>query len=316
MKIKFNLSLWLIVTFVSYLACFPVVGQNLPSSENGIENLTASKVRNQFIATSGGRIAYRSIGKGTPIILCNRYRGNLDSWDPAFLDALAQKYQVIIFDYTGFGLSSGEAPSDMEGFSKDVATLATALGFPKFILGGWSFGGMVTQVFIAEHPEMVTQGILIGTGPPGIPVTPMEPVFFERSSILYNSLDDETVLFFEPEWEPSRMAAKRSHDRIAQRDRDLDVLIPQSLWGNYHQAYEGYVMDREGVREKILKSKVPMIVITGDHDISFPLQNWYALARKLQSTQLVVLPMSGHGPHHEFPELVSAYIDSFLANSR
>ncbi|WP_084454582.1 alpha/beta fold hydrolase [Algoriphagus terrigena] len=300
------------------LVLTPFITQSSFAAENNwpLGDTTAVNSKTKYLKAEGHMIAYRSIGKGTPIILCNRYRGNLDSWDPAFLDALATRYQVIIFDYSGFGLSTGVAPSDMETFAGDVKSIATALGFEKFVLGGWSFGGMVAQVFIAENPELVSRGILIGTGPPGQNNTPMEPVFFERSSILHNSLDDETVLFFEPAWEASREAAKRSHDRIAKRTHDLDVLIPESLWGNYHKAYGGYVQDADGIREKILTSKVPMLVVMGDHDISFPLQNWYALARKLQSAQLIVLPMAGHGPQQEFPELVADYIDSFLTDVR
>jgi pimeloyl-ACP methyl ester carboxylesterase len=312
MKFKCYLFTVLMFIAISTIGSHPSLGQKSKNKTTSSVIQSASEVRNQFIETDDGKIAYRSIGKGIPVILCNRYRGNMDSWDPAFLDALAQKYQVIIFDYKGFGLSTGIAPSDMNGFAEDITTISTALGFSNFVLGGWSFGGMVAQVYISQHPEKVQRGVLIGTGPPGKNNIPMEPVFFERSSILHNSLDDETVLFFEPEWEPSRLAAKRSHDRIALRDKDLDVLIPQSLWGNYHKAYEGYVSDSEGAREKLLSSRVPMIVITGDHDISFPLQNWYVLARKLQRTQLIVIPMAGHGPHHEFPELVASYIDDFL----
>ena len=310
--VKYYLCLAILSLGLVTITRVPSFGQK--SNYKG-SSKSASKVDNQFIETAEGKLAYRKIGKkGIPIILCNRFRGNMDSWDPAFLDALAEKYQVLIFDYSGFGLSTGPAPMDMKSFSKDIYTLSSALGFNEFVLGGWSFGGMVAQVFIADHPELVSQGILIGTGPPGQNNVPMEPIFFERSSILYNSLDDETVLFFEPNWEPSRIAAIKSHERIAERTHDQDILIPQSLWGNYHKAYEGYVLDKEGIRQKILTSEVPMLVVTGDHDISFPLQNWYALARKLQTTQLIVIPMAGHGPHHEYPELISTYIDSFLAH--
>jgi hypothetical protein len=39
------------------------------------------------LADVGGRtLAYRMVGHGQPIVLCNRFRGVLDLWDPAFLD--------------------------------------------------------------------------------------------------------------------------------------------------------------------------------------------------------------------------------------
>jgi pimeloyl-ACP methyl ester carboxylesterase len=67
----------------------------------------AVNAKTRFIESGDRRIAYRSIGKGLPIILVNRFRGNLDTWDPGFLDALASKFNIIIIDYSGIGLSTG-----------------------------------------------------------------------------------------------------------------------------------------------------------------------------------------------------------------
>jgi pimeloyl-ACP methyl ester carboxylesterase len=273
---------------------------------------SAIEARTMYAESNGRKIAYRSIGQGEPLVLCNRFRGILDTWDPAFLDALAKTYRVIIFDYSGFGLSTGTAASDMNGFVTDVKDLAAALSLNKIILGGWSFGGIVAQTAIAEYPDLISHGILIGTGPPGKNDIPVEPIFYEKARILNNSLEDEMVLFFEPAWEASRNAARLSHERIAKRTTDRDVMVPEKLWGNYSLGFAEYIEDKKGIRDKILKSNIPMLVISGDHDISFPVENWYALVRKLQTTQIIVIPMSGHGPQHEYPELVARYITEFL----
>jgi pimeloyl-ACP methyl ester carboxylesterase len=131
-----------------------------------------------------------------------------------------------------------------------------------------------------------------------------------------NSLDDETVLFFEPDWLPSRAAAVASHERIAQRKTDLDIPVPKELWAHYHQAFADGVEDKQGLREKVLTSKIPMLLLIGDHDISFPIQNWYVLARKNESIQLVVFPKAGHGPQHEFPQQSAAFIQHFYRNTQ
>lgn len=279
-----------------------------------VKPISAINVTTSYAEVNGRKIAYRSLGDGVPLILCNRYRGILDTWDPAFLDAVAKDFNVITFDYTGFGRSTGAPASDMDTFAHDVLDLMQALNIQWAVIGGWSFGGLVAQTLIARYPEKASHGILIGTGPLGKNETPIEPIFYERSSIVNNSLDDETILFFEPEWKPSREAAKMSHERIAQRTADLDVPVPKELWTFYHKGFADCVQDEDGLREKILTSKVPMLVLMGDHDISFPIQNWYVLARKMETMQLVVFPKAGHGPQHEFPELSADYIKSFVAN--
>lgn len=82
-------------------------------------------------------IAYRVIGKGTPIVLVNRFRGTLDTWDPLFLDELAKNHRVITFDYTGIGYSTGKLPTDITLVAKDVADLATYLKLSNITVAGW-----------------------------------------------------------------------------------------------------------------------------------------------------------------------------------
>lgn len=61
----------------------------------------------QYADIENKQIAYRKIGTGTPLILANRFRGTLDTWDPLFLDLLAKNNTVITFDYPGIGYSEG-----------------------------------------------------------------------------------------------------------------------------------------------------------------------------------------------------------------
>jgi hypothetical protein len=49
----------------------------------------------KFVELATEKIAYRSIGKGLPIIMVNRSRVTLDTWYPTSLDALASKFNVI-----------------------------------------------------------------------------------------------------------------------------------------------------------------------------------------------------------------------------
>lgn len=270
----------------------------------------------QFADINGRKIAYRMIGSGDPIILCQRFRGNLDSWDPAFLDALAKYYTVITYDYTGFGLSTGAPETTMAGFAKDVKDLSGYLKFNKIILGGWSFGGAVAQVASMELPELVTQTILIGTKPPGKTAYPMEQVFLERSSKPKNDLEDEVILFFEPASAISREAAQASHNRIAARTNDPDTEIRMELWANYRMGFEDYAKDSAGILQKMMTTTTPILVISADHEVVFPPENWFMLNRKLPTTQVVVIPQTGHGPHHQYPDMVAGIIHSFLLNHK
>ena len=87
---------------------------------------SALVARTQFAESNGRKIAYRSIGGGQPILLCNRFRGVLDTWDPAFIDALARHFRVITFDYSGMGRSTGKATFEQHSLANDARDLAVA----------------------------------------------------------------------------------------------------------------------------------------------------------------------------------------------
>lgn len=272
----------------------------------------ATAAPTQYIEFNGRKLAHRIIGQGDPIILCNRFRGTMDDWDPAFIDALGKDFQVIIFDYTGVGLSSGDLPTAIIQVANDVRDLAAGLNIGRFVIGGWSYGGLVAQTFSVHHPSLISHTILIGTKPAGQNEFPMEQLFIETSSHVINDLKDVEILFFEPASANSRAAAAQSVERIAQRSTDRDIPVPQAVWGRYSQGAATFAADAFNTREKLMQLKTPVLVLSGDHDLVFPIENWYALTRKMTNLFLVVLPESGHGPQHQYPVLSANYIHNFI----
>lgn len=45
----------------------------------------ADKAATEYVTIDGDSIAYRRFGNGDPLLLTNRLRGTLDTWDPLFL---------------------------------------------------------------------------------------------------------------------------------------------------------------------------------------------------------------------------------------
>src|SRR4029453_7566191 len=106
--------------------------------------------------------------------------------------------------------------------AKDVKDVAEALRLTNIIMAGWSLGGMVAQAVITQYPELGSHGILIATSPPIKSNEVSEKLFWERALKPVTDLDDGIVLFFEPQSESSKNAAKFSFGRIAKRTEDLD----------------------------------------------------------------------------------------------
>ncbi|RFZ90941.1 alpha/beta hydrolase [Mucilaginibacter conchicola] len=270
----------------------------------------------RLVEVNGRSLAYRVIGKGPALVLCNRFKGNLDTWDPAFIDALARHLQVILFDYTGIGHSTGKvAVSDIPTTAKDVKDLLEGLNLSPHAVGGWSYGGMVAQTFFALYPDYAERLVLIGTPPPGDNPHPVEKVFYEVA-VRENDLNDDYIAFFEPRSELSRELAAASRARIKSRETDLDIPVPEPVFKEYFEGGKGYRADELKIRDKIIKHKKPIFLLMGDHDVCFAVENWYALNQQLAHLQLVVLPQAGHAPQHQYPDISAGYISQFLLTDK
>ena len=82
--------------------------------------------------------AYRDLGAGEPpLFILQHFRGNLDNWDPALVDALAPHRRVVAFDNVGVGATTGRTPSTVEGMAHDAIAFIEAMSFQRVDLLGF-----------------------------------------------------------------------------------------------------------------------------------------------------------------------------------
>ena len=266
----------------------------------------------QYATIENKQIGYRKFGEGTPIILANRFRGTLDTWDPLFLDLLAQNNTVITFDYSGIGYSEGELPLDLHQVAAEIVKIADFLNIEKFNVGGWSFGGLIAQYATFLYPERVLKTVVIGSNPIGKTEVPLSPLFLEKAMQPEYDLEDMITIFFEPKSEKSRNSAVDSIKRISQRLDSTKVPINPQTLQRYFAGSQQLAEDKDNFREGYNSLKTPMLVISSDHDISFAVENWFPLLQNAPTIQHIILHDTGHAPHFQFPELTTQYINVFL----
>jgi pimeloyl-ACP methyl ester carboxylesterase len=82
-------------------------------------SLTYGDVPAQRVAADNKvEYAYRDLGHSdVPLVLLQHFRGNLDNWDPALIDALAADRRVITFDNAGGGATTGRTPNTIEAMA-------------------------------------------------------------------------------------------------------------------------------------------------------------------------------------------------------
>jgi pimeloyl-ACP methyl ester carboxylesterase len=285
------------------------------NNQVSIEN--SDTAQTHFVEVSGRKLVYRSVGKGKPIVLCHRFRGVLGLWDPAFIDTLANEgFQVITFDYSGIGQSTGEKSYNPVSLVQDAKDLIDALELKDVVIGGWSLGGVVAQIYMAMFGSTISHVVLLATTPPGQLVKLSEQLFYDTAALPGINLDQFTTIFFEPTDEKSRAASERSFERIVTQkiDRSPDVPADWAI-AQIGTTPQNPVFPSEEVLHVLKMTEIPILHIGADHDIIFPVENWYALNAQLPTMRLVTYPKAGHGPHHQYPEEVSKVIASFINNA-
>ena len=120
-------------------------------------------------AANGIDHAYRDTGGegGVPLVLLQHFRGNLDNWDPALMDALASNRRVITFDNTGVGGSTGTTPNSVEQMAHDAIAFIAAMDLDEVDVLGFSIGSFVAQQIALTRPAIVRRLILASAAPQG-----------------------------------------------------------------------------------------------------------------------------------------------------
>ena len=112
---------------------------------------------------NGVRLHYRRIGAGEPLLLAMGTAASLGMWMPVE-SALAERYEVVTFDYRGLGGSErGDAPITPANLAEDAHALLDELSIPRAHVLGWSLGSVVAQELALAYPDQVASLFLYGT---------------------------------------------------------------------------------------------------------------------------------------------------------
>jgi pimeloyl-ACP methyl ester carboxylesterase len=119
-------------------------------------------------AENGINYAYRQLGEGSvPVVLFQHFRGNLDNWDPALIEALAATRPVITFDNVGVGSTTGTTPSTIAQMASDALAFLDALQYDGVDVLGFSIGSFIAQEMALTRPASIRKLVLASSAPQG-----------------------------------------------------------------------------------------------------------------------------------------------------
>ena len=263
----------------------------------------------EMIANEGITFAYRRLGRrdGTPLVFLQHFTGNLDAWDPAVVNALAEDRPVIVFDNTGVGKSSGATPDNVAQMARDARGFISALGLPAVDLLGYSLGGFVAQQLAADYQGLIRKVILVGTAPQG-GEEHLLAVLDEAHS--HKEAPDIRLPLFFTQSEASQNAGRAFLERVRTVDRDPES--GDTIAGPQAKALITWCASKDPENSILRMINQPVLVVSGSDDTMLPDVNAYFLFKHLRNAQLILYPDAGHGALFQYPERFVKHVKQFL----
>lgn len=267
----------------------------------------------KFITVDGARLHFVIKGAGRPVVLIHGNPGSCQDWVRLY-GALASRYQVIGFDRPGHGHSDrpNHQPVTVEIQARMLHCALKELGVEHPILVGHSWGAALALVYALHFPVDVSGLVLLAPavyesedGVSFLSKLPAWPVVGDAMNFLFTPLIGAWIVrsdlkkAFAPDPIPKHylrhVLAEWTQPKKAKWYSVDDALLNLSL-PRFTRRYS--------------ELRVPVAIVTGDSDLIVPTEkNAHRLHQAMPSSELTVLPRTGHQIPFTRPEAVVKAID-------
>jgi pimeloyl-ACP methyl ester carboxylesterase len=258
--------------------------------------------------------AYRDLGEGeVPLVSLQHFRGNLDNWDPALVDALAADRRVVTFDNVGVAATTGRTPSTIEAMAHDAIAFIEAMHLQRVDLLGFSIGSFVAQEIALIRPDLLRRVVLASAAPQGAAGTHgWAPEVIGAVGSPETSPEGYISVFFAPT-DTSREAGRQAAGRIfGGRTADRDAPTTWQTRQAQYDAVCAWGIPNHSLLERVAAIELPVLVANGDSDPMILPRYSHLLAGLLPNARLTIYPDSAHGFLFQHHSQFAADVNSFL----
>jgi pimeloyl-ACP methyl ester carboxylesterase len=265
--------------------------------------------------TAGNEIeyAYRDLGESdVALILLQHFRGNLDNWDSALIDALAANRRVVTFDNVGVGATTGTTPNTIEAMAHGAIAFIEAMDLQQVDLLGFSIGSFIAQEIALIRPDLLRRVVLASAAPQGAPgMHGWAPDVIGAVGAPEPSPQGYLEVFFAPT-DTSREAGQQAAGRIFGRTTNRDESTTWQTRQAQYDAVCAWGIPNHALLQRVAAIDLPVFIANGDSDPMILPRYSYLLAGLLPNARIRIYPDSAHGflfQHHgEFAADVNAFL--------
>jgi len=269
----------------------------------------------RFYESQGLRLHYVDWGNeaAPPLILIHGGLDHCRNWD-AIARELQPHFHIMAPDLRGHGDSEWAKGSSysLVDHVYDLTRLTRFAELQDAAIVGHSMGGMVSQLLVLEHPEVVRALVLVDTAAE-VP-----------KGLLYDERRKQRAWLVETAREKGMEAVFVEQERItplhpalAANPQYIDIWREQFLM----TSREAYIAGANGMASRrsvvgdLAKVSVPTLVICGEKDEPF-LEPSRQMHAAIPGSELIIIPGAGHGPQMETPGEFNRALTEFLAKVR
>jgi pimeloyl-ACP methyl ester carboxylesterase len=249
---------------------------------------------------------------GDPIVFCHGLAARADRWRHNLEPVAAAGHHAYAYDHPGHGLATKDPSGDytvpgfadfLEGFLE-----ASGLGPSNIALVGTSFGGATAATFAIRHPERVRALVLVGAV--GLAPMPAETRANIQARVGDATMDGVrrklTTLLIDPALATEEFVREEHMVNSSPGAKEAFERLGE---------YMGERVEGDIVVDRLagIGSRVPVLLLWGELDRTFPVSMAEGARDKIPGASLVVIKGAGHAPYYERPEAFNGVLLDFLA---
>lgn len=215
--------------------------------------------------------------------------GDSRQWWEEFPARLAERYQVVMLDNRGTGLSTKpEQPWTMADMTADVLAVVDELELRRFHLLGCSLGSMIVRHFVRERGGSRLLSLSLLCAPNGIPATEEDmraALFWDPSKPLIESARGSWPIVHPEAW-------IAGHDDLLVSKFEETMKAPTPARTFQYQL--GAATTAPDPNPSINDYEWPVLVLHGDADRLVPPANALTLKDAVPRARLELLPGASH----------------------
>ncbi len=261
-----------------------------------------------YLDFKGKKVYYEIYGKGKPLVLLNGIMMSTGSWQ-IFKETFSANNKLILVDFLDQGRSD-----KMEGtpYTQDIQVEVIKALFDELDLRGVnimgiSYGGEVALQFAVKYQDYIDKLLLFNT-------TGKTSNWLRDIGVAWNRSTKDPLDYYcttipviyspkfyneQSQWMDARKLLLT--ERVFNQKPFMDSMARLTESADHHD-----------VTGELYKIKVPTLIVSCENDYVTPMQEQRDLNRLISTSQLVVLPNTGHASMYERPLLFVSLVLGFV----